>query len=198
MGVESIAQRKAKTVHWIKTYQSRIEKLRKESKRKTVKTELRIKLMKDKIHQWTRAVKVLEEQDMIRVPAAKILHFAEKYFTKDQFEFHYMTKVSRVPAICFSKYCCDNKFSNKEMWAILGVHENTFNARRKLYAPAEMGDFYRRFKTYMNDCISKEREIRKNRKSTAAKRAARKDESPSQTGEAVRGTVLQHQSEVLH
>lgn len=200
MRTESLAQRKAKTVHWIRTYQSRIEKLRKESsdKRKSVKTELRIRLMKEKIYQWTRSIKTMEEQELTKVPAVKILQFAEKYFTKDQFQLHYMTRKSRVAAICFSKYCCENQLSNKEMWAVIGVHENTFAARRNCYTPSQMGDFYRRFKKYMDDCISKEREIRKNRKSTAAKRGPRKNKSAQEIGKTVRSSILQHESEILH
>lgn len=166
MAVESLAQKKSKAQHWIKTYRRRMGELKSspKAKKQSLRTKYRLALMQDKIDHWKRMIKTWEEKEVIKLPAAKILYFCEKYFTKEQFQLNYLKKENRVAVICFSKFCCDTGYSNKEMWAAIGVHENTLSHRRRKYDGATMGTFYRNFKNYMNDCISKEQQIRKDRK----------------------------------
>lgn len=170
MPVESLAQKKSKAQHWIKTYQRRMEELKASSKPKhrPLRTKYRLMLMQEKIKHWKRMIKTWDEKDKVKVPAARILYFCEKYFTKEQFQLNHMKKENRVAVICFSKFCLENGYSNKEMWEAIGLYKQTFAWRRRKYDGATMGTFYRNFKTYMYDCISKEQQIRKDRKNKIA------------------------------
>lgn len=170
MAVESLAQKKSKAQHWIKTYQKRITLLNTSprDRRATQKVKIRVTMMREKIYHWTRMIKIWSAQEDLKIPAVKLLYFCEKYFTKEQFYLKYIKKNNRIAVICFSKFCCDHGYSNKEMWKAVGLHANTFNQRRKLYDASEMGTFYRNFKNYMNECISKEQQIRKDRKNKIA------------------------------
>ena len=200
MAAKSLAYKKAQAKHWIKTYERRIAELKSASKpkKRSVRDKYRLAVMRDKIEHWKRMIKTWEEKEVAKLPATSILYFCEKYFTKEQFQLGYMNRQSRMTAICFSKFCCDNGYSNKEMWEAVKLHKQTFTDRRRKYNGATMGTFYRNFKNYMNDCISKEQQIRKDRKNKIANREGSACQGNKADIQAVRSTVLQHEPSFLY